>query len=160
MITPRAYEMKWKYSLALKRRQKMNEEEKNLLPLDLDTCEQCHRLVYETSAIDEENDLMWLCVGEIIKPDKPKNLHEEINEIRVCIIRDKDSDEIIGFEWTPYEAARVAMALTWAISNYLHQYQPTLEDIENLKYSMPKVKKVENPNFRYLRSNQKETPPP
>lgn len=113
--------------------------EKTLFPLDLDTCEQCHRLGYETSAIDEENELMWLCVGEIIKPEKPTNLHEKMNEIRICIIRDKDTDEITSFEWTPYESSRVAMALIWAVSNHLHQYQPALEDIEKLQKSLKKA---------------------
>jgi len=105
----------------------MDKAEKKLLPLELDTCEQCHRLGYEIATIDEENELVWLCVGEIIKPEKPASLHEKHNEIRVCIIRDEDSDDIISFGWTPYEASRVAVALTWAVSNHLHQYQPTLE---------------------------------
>lgn len=108
----------------------MDKTEQNLLPLDLDTCEQCHRLGYETAAIDEENDLMWLCVGEIIKPEDPQDLHEEINEIRLCVLRDSETDDIVAFEWTPYETSRVAMALNWAVSNYLIKEQPTLNDLE------------------------------
>ena len=126
----------------------MGEEEKNLLPLDLETCEQCHRLGYETSAIDEENDLMWLCVGEIIKPEKPTNLHEKFNEIRVCIIQDKDTDDILSFEWTPYETSRVAMALIWALSNYLVKEQPTLdeklEELGKLRIQVEKAKRQED----------------
>ena len=112
------------------------EEERNLLPLDLDCCEKCHRLGYETSALDEEKDIMWLCVGEMIKPDNPKDLHEKLNEIRICLIRSDDVNDIVSFEWTPYEASRVSMALTWAVSNYLHRDQPKLEEMKELQQSL------------------------
>lgn len=79
---------------------------------------------------------MWLCVGEIIKPENPKDLHEALNEIRLCIVRDSSVDDIISFEWTPYEVSRVAMALTWAVSNYLIKEQPTLEAKDELKSSL------------------------
>lgn len=109
------------------------EKEKNLLPFDLDICEQCHRLGYETSAIDEENDLMWLCVGQIIKPEDPQDLHEKMNEIRLCVLRDAETDDVVVFDWTPYETSRVAMALIWALSNHLIKEQPTLNDLEVTK---------------------------
>lgn len=111
-------------------------EEKKLIALDLETCDMCHRLGNEISALNDKEDLMWLCVGEIIKPDSPEDLHEALNEIRLCIIRDSSVDDIISFEWTPYEASRVAMALTWAVSNYLIKKQPTLEDIDELKRTL------------------------
>ena len=119
----------------------VEEEEKELLPLDLDCCSQCHRLGYETSAIDEEKDLMWLCVGEIIKPDNPQNLHEKLNEIRICLIRGDDINDIVSFEWTPFEASRAAMALTWAVSNYLCKDQPKLEEMEELQKTLQKESK-------------------
>ena len=116
-------------------------EEKKLLEIDLDTCDLCHRLGYEISAITEEEDLMWLCVGEIIKPDNPEDLHEALNEIRLCVVRDSsvvDFADITSFEWTPFETSRVAMALTWALSNHLIKGQPALEDIDALKTSLLK----------------------
>ncbi len=113
-------------------------EEKKMLELDLDTCDMCHRLGTEISALNDEEDLMWLCVGEIIRPEAPKDLHEKFNEIRLCVVRDSSVDDIISFEWTPYETSRVAMALTWAVSNYLIKGQPALEDIEELNRSLLK----------------------
>ncbi len=110
-------------------------EEKLIKSLELDLCEKCHRLGYETSAINEEEALMWSCVGEIIKPENPKDLHEKLNEIRLCIIRDADTDDIISFEWTPFETSRIAMALIWAVSNYLVDEQPKLDDLEELQHS-------------------------
>lgn len=120
----------------------MDEEEKELIPLDLDCCDKCHGLGYETSAIDEKRNLMWLCVGEIIKPENPKTLHEKFNEIRICIIRDRSKDEIVSFEWTPFEASRAAMALTWAVSNYLCREQPKLEEIKELQKSLQNGRSV------------------
>ena len=111
------------------------DEEKTLKSLDLDTCEKCHRLGSEISAINEKEDLMWACVGEIIKPENPKDLHEKMNEIRLCIIRDADTDDIISFEWTPFETSRIAMALLWAVSNYLVDEQPKLEELDELQNS-------------------------
>ena len=111
-------------------------KEKKLFELNLETCDMCHRLGYESSALNEEEDLMWLCVGEIIKPEHPKNLHEKLNEIRLCLVRDSGVDDIISFEWTPYEATRVAMALTWAVSNHLIKEQPKLEDIDELNRTL------------------------
>ncbi len=109
------------------------DDEKTLRSLDLDLCEKCYRLGYESSSINEQEDLMWACVGEIIKPENPKDLHEKLNEIRVCIIRDEATDDIVSFEWTPYEASKMASALAWAVSNYLVEEQPTLSDLEELK---------------------------
>lgn len=113
----------------------LTDDEKTLKPLDLDLCERCYRLGYESSSINEQEDLMWACVGEIIKPENPKDLHEKFNEIRLCILRDEETDDIVSFEWTPYETSRMAMALTWAVSNYLVKEQPTLSDLEKLKES-------------------------
>ena len=115
-------------------------EEKKLFELNLETCDMCHRLGTETSALNDEEDLMWLCVGEIIKPENPKDLHEALNEIRLCIVRDTSVDDVISFDWTPYEAARVAMALTWAVGNYLVNEQPVLEDLDKLKSSLLTLK--------------------
>ena len=113
-------------------------EEKKVIELDLDLCIMCHRVGCEISALNDEEDLMWFCVGEIIKPENPKDLHEKLNEIRVCLVKDSQKDDVsdvISFEWTPYEASRVAMGLTWAVSNYLIDEQPTLEDLDELKSS-------------------------
>lgn len=115
-------------------------EDKKLIELDLETCDMCHRLGTEISALNDEVDLTWLCVGEIIKPENPKDLHEKLNEIRLCIVRDSSVDDIISFEWTPYETSRVAMALTWAVSNYLIEEQPVIEDIDELKRSLQSEK--------------------
>ncbi len=109
------------------------DDEKTLKSLNLDLCERCYRLGYESMSINEQEDLMWACVGEIIKPENPKDLHEKLNEIRLCIIRDEVTDDIVSFEWTPYETSRMAMALTWAVSNYLIKEQPTLSDLEESK---------------------------
>lgn len=111
-------------------------EEKKVFEIDLETCDMCHRLGTEISALNDEEDLIWLCVGEIIKPKAPKDLHEALNEIRLCVVRESSDNDVICFEWTPYEASRVAMALTWAVSNYLIKRQPVLEDIEALKISL------------------------
>ena len=111
-------------------------EEKKLLEIEIDTCDMCHRLGYEVSSLNDEEDLMWLCVGEIIKPENPEDLHKALNEIRLCVVRDSSDDDIICFEWTPYEVSRIAMALTWAVSNHLIKGQPALEDIEALKTSL------------------------
>ena len=113
-------------------------KEKKLIELDLDTCDMCHRLGTEISALNDEEDLTWLCVGEIIKPENPEDLHEALNEIRLCVVRDSSVNDIISFEWTPYETCRVAMALTWAVSNHLIKKQPRLEDIDELKTSLLK----------------------
>ena len=104
----------------------------------------CHRLGTEISTLNDEEDLTWLCVGEIIKPENPKDLHEKLNEIRLCIVRDSSVHDIISFEWTPYETSRVAMALTWAVSNYLIKEQPDIEDIDELKRSLRPAKEEVN----------------
>jgi len=118
-------------------------EEKKLFEIEVDTCDMCHRLGYEYSVLNDEEDLMWLCVGEIIKPENPEDLHEALNEIRLCVVKSSSIDDIISFEWTPYEASRVAMALTWAVSNHLIKKQPRLEDIDELKTSLLTPTEVE-----------------
>lgn len=89
-------------------------------------CDKCEMMGYEY-AIDEEYDnkhLKWLCVGEIIRPENPKDLHEEYNQIRICILKSYEPFKVTAHEWTPWEASRVIVGLSSAISNTIVGDQP------------------------------------
>ncbi len=61
-----------------------------------DNCESCHQMGIEASRDEnKDKDHQWLCVGEIIKPENPKDLHEKYNSIRLCIINSFEDERII-----------------------------------------------------------------
>ena len=89
----------------------------------VDECEKCNRLLQEFDYMEHEDELptKWMCIGRIIKPNPPKNEHDEYNEIRICL---QGSDEIQTWEWTPFEASRVGLGLTFAATDFLLDLQP------------------------------------
>jgi len=91
-------------------------------------CERCEMWGFEYAWDEDEKDLdkplKWLCVGGIIKPDIPKNRHEEFNQVRICILKSLKPFNVSSHEWTPWEALRVVVALGSAISNCIVEDQP------------------------------------
>ena len=116
-----------------------------ILTLDNDLCDQCHKLGSEIAA-DQEGAYEWCCVGEIIMPEEPKDLHEELNSVRFCLLRGARDSKIFAQEWTTYETSRVAMALIWAVSNDLIKDQPKMEE-ETVDES---IKRIINENKETL----------
>lgn len=116
----------------------MSESENAHLPLDKiedwqhELCEGCEMWGYEYAWDEDEKDLdkpvKWLCVGGIIKSEKPKDRHEEFNEIRVCILKSLEPFNVSTHEWTPWEATRVITALSYAVSNCIVDNQPKKEE--------------------------------
>lgn len=94
-------------------------------------CDRCEMWGFEYAG-DEEGELeklyKWLCVGGIIKPDVPKDRHEEFNQVRICILKSLKPFKVTSHEWTPWEALRVVTALGSAISNCLIDEQPKMEE--------------------------------
>lgn len=89
----------------------------------VDSCKKCTRLLQEYDFMEDEDELptKWLCIGRIIKSNPPKDQHDEYNEIRACI---QGSEGIESWEWTPFEASRVGLGLTFAVTDFLLELQP------------------------------------
>lgn len=89
-------------------------------------CHKCDMMGFD-GAFDDENlekQVKWICVGEIIRPEIPKTTHEEYNKIRICLLKSLKPFDVVSFEWTPWEASRVLVALGVAIGNVLVVDQP------------------------------------
>jgi len=99
----------------------MTEEEYN--DWTVDECEKCTRLLEEVDYMEDEDELptKWICIGRIIKPNPLRDEHDKYNEIRICI---HSSDGIQSWEWTPFEASRVGLGLTFAVTDFLLELQP------------------------------------
>lgn len=100
---------------------------------DVESCANCHRLLEEVGYLEDEDELQtkWFCVGRLInKPENP-NKHDRVNKIRMCL---RGSGGFHLWEWTPFEASRVGLALTFAVTDCLLELQPKTE---NRKESKP-----------------------
>ena len=95
-----------------------------------EACDTCNRIAQEFDFFEDEDELptKWLCVGRIIKPEKPKDLHEKHNEIRCCLWDTTKKNNKASFDWTPFEALTTATALNFVVGDYLMGFQPEKGD--------------------------------
>jgi len=109
----------------------MTEEDYN--DWTFEACDTCNRLLQEFDYFNDTDELptKWLCVGRIVKPENPKNQHQEHNEIRVCLWDNTKPHGKACFDWTPYEVQTVAVALNFAVGDYLVEFQPRPSQLTN-----------------------------
>ncbi len=92
-----------------------------------ESCGKCSRLLQEFDYFEDADELptKWFCVGRLINKSENPDEHEEVNEIRMCL---QGSEGVQSWEWTPFEASRVGLALTFAVTDFLLELQPDRED--------------------------------
>lgn len=104
--------------------------DEDIYTIDCDLCDYCEKII-GLPARHEEQDYEWGCVGLITHPQDPKDVHDNLNKIRICI-GNIHTDHIDSHEWTVWEAQMVSMGLGFAIAKYLEDFQPTSDDIDRL----------------------------
>lgn len=89
-------------------------------------CDTCDRIAQEFDYFNDkdEHPTKWFCFGRIVKPENPKDEHEEHNEIRVCLWDPTKPEGKACFDWTPWEVQTVLVGLCFAVSDYLIEFQP------------------------------------
>jgi len=98
---------------------------RELVQINIDECDSCVSVSHDTAYLDEERDYEIVCIGCYEKPSKPKDLHEENNRIRMCLVENPEElNQISVFNFTPYEASRIASGLIEAVSHHLIDVQP------------------------------------
>ena len=103
----------------------MSEEQRELVPINVDECDSCVSVSHDTAYLDEERDYEIVCIGCFDRPDSPKDIHEENNSIRMCLVESPENlDKITIFNFTPYEASRIASGLCEAVAYQLYAEQP------------------------------------
>ena len=103
----------------------MEAEERELIPINIDECDSCVSISHDTAYLDEERDYEIVCIGCFDRPSDPKDIHEENNRIRMCLIESPERlDEVSIFNLTPYEASRIASGLADAVAYHLFSVQP------------------------------------
>jgi len=95
----------------------------------VEQCDQCRRLLEDFDYLEHGDELptKWLCIGRMINKSETPDEHEKFNEIRLCI---QGSKGIESWEWTPFEASRVGLGLTFAVTDFLLELQPGKDDSE------------------------------
>jgi len=107
----------------------MGEEEIKYLSCDL--CDLCDQ-IYSTICYDDDGGREWACVGLITEPTNKKNIHDNLNTIRLCIEKENDQSKITTHEWTVYEAHTIALLLNMAVNVEVKEGQPTIEKVNQL----------------------------
>lgn len=98
--------------------------------LSCDLCPSCE-CVFTAPAYNSEEVLEeWVCSGLIQKPTDENDVHDVMNTVRICIL--KEHGKITSHEFTTWEASCVATALSLAVTKDLEHNQPTLGRVEEL----------------------------
>jgi len=110
------------------------DEEDRFYSIDHDVCATCKMVDYQTSMMTDlhpEIPIQWVCVGLIPYKDTPKDDHEGLIRIRMCL---NANGVLICHEWTPLEAHRLGEILVNAAGIFLLKDQPgeMWSDIEEL----------------------------
>jgi len=111
------------------------EEEEGYIDWECDECKSCERVAFHAIHKKEKDiEEKWLCVGKIIRPNNPKNLHDAMNQVRFCIADLSTENESKQWSWTPYEALTVSTILQHGVRAILNDQHD--DEFQKLKNSL------------------------
>ena len=99
--------------------------------LECETCDNCEKVMGLPACLEDGSVYEWGCVGLIIKPEDPNDIHDALNKIRICI-ESSDPSKLTTHEWTPWEAQMITVAMSIVVAKYLESGQPTHDQVNEL----------------------------
>jgi len=108
--------------------------------IDHELCARCIPIDGHSAMLkdhDKDIPIQWFCLGLIPYINNPKDVHEQNNRIRCCIISTL-TDKIFSNSWTPWEAHRFGEALIEAAGLFLQEHQPGMgwEDLQKILHNI------------------------
>ncbi len=94
---------------------------------DIDLCSTCERFASDAGSLPDskiklDGMVKTLCVGLIKKSGDPKDLHDALNTIRLCLVR-LDGEGIDCSDYTEFETLVVAECLIHAVTELSRRKQ-------------------------------------